>query len=172
MRALFLALLLAACAPTTSGFLEDYSILAPNPDVPGSKRWISPDAPAYDRVLVAPFVAYFHPDVVGQPIDPNELDDLLTRLRGFVVDALTEDTLLAAEPGAGVLRLEVAVTDLHEAEGNINIEMRATDSATGELVAAAVSGAKVSVSATDDEWRTAAKRWAARVKRELDSARD
>ena len=180
-------LLLAACATTTSrdpGFLDDYSILEPNPDVPDSQRWISADIGQYDRILVEPFVAYFHPNVYGKPVDANELDDLLTRLRGFVIDALTEDSLLETEPGPGVLRLEAALTDLHEKSGKgsglglekANLEMRATDSTTGKLLAAAVYHAKIREleAAGDGKWapaRKAAKRWAERVKRALDAAR-
>ncbi|MCZ6786796.1 MAG: DUF3313 family protein [Planctomycetota bacterium] len=186
---LLFSLLLTACATTTSsnpGFLDDYSILEPNPDVPDSERWISHKAGQYDRIIVEPFVAYFHYNVYGKPVDANELDDLLTRLRGFVIDALTEDSLLETESGPGVMRLEVAVTDLHEEAGkgsglgleNANIEMRATDSMTGTLVAAAVFRARfdqIDLAATgDDKWapaRAGAKRWAARLKAGLDAAR-
>jgi len=182
------ALLLAACATPTSrdaGFLNDYSILAPNPDVQDSQRWISADIGGYDRILVAPFVAYFHENVAGKPVDANELDDLMTRLRGFVIDALAQDSLMATEPGPGVLRLEVAVTDLHEESakgsglglGNANLEMRATDSTSGALLAAAVFQAKLGEmdAAGDGKWvpaREAAKRWAQRVKLALDTSRD
>ncbi|MEE8106040.1 MAG: DUF3313 domain-containing protein [Planctomycetota bacterium] len=183
-----LTLLMAACATTTSsdsGFLDDYSILAPNPDVTDSQRWISADIGQYDRILVAPFVAYFHKNVAGKPVNANELDDLLTRLRGFVIDALAEDSLMATEPGPGVLRLEVAVTDLHEQPakgsglglGSANLEMRATDSETGALLAAAVHRAKLGGldNAGDGKWapaRAAAKSWAQRVALALDGALD
>lgn len=180
-------LLLAACATPMSrdaGFLDDYSILAPNPDVQDSQRWISADIGQYDRILVAPFVAYFHENVAGKPVDANELDDLLTRLRGFVIDALAQDSLMATEPGPGVLRLEVAVTDLHEESakgsglglGDANLEMRATDSTSGALLAAVVYQAKLGRldAGGDGEWapaRKAAKRWAERVALALHAAR-
>ena len=184
-----LALLLAACATTKlsdPGFLDDYSILEPNPDVPDSERWISPKAGQYDRIIVEPFLAYFHYNVYGNPVDANELDDLLTRLRGFVIDALTEDSLLETESGPGVMRLEVALTDLHEEESegsglglkNARVEMRATDSETGTLIFAAVYRARFDqidlAAAGDDKWapaRAGAKRWAARLKAGLDAAR-
>jgi hypothetical protein len=180
------ALLLTACAtlPGDSGFLDDYSILQANPDQTDARRWVSEEVGRYDHVLVEPFVAYFHPNVHGKPVDANELDDLLTRLRGFVIDALTEDSLLATEPGAGVLRLEVAVTDLHEKGGKgsglglgqANLEVRATDSTTGALVVAAVFPAELpdAPAAGDGDWapaRQAAKRWATRIKQGLDAAR-
>jgi hypothetical protein len=184
-----LTLLLAACATPTSsgdsGFLKDYSILAPNPDVPDVQRWISADASQYERILVVPFVAYFHPNVAGKPINANELDDLLTRLRSQVIAALADDSLMATEPGPGVLRLEVAITDLHEQAsagsdlglGNANVELRATDSQTGTLLAAATQRAKLDglEQGADGKWalaREAAKIWAQRIAAALDAARD
>ncbi|MHC4958200.1 MAG: DUF3313 family protein [Planctomycetota bacterium] len=175
---LTLILLLGACTTTVAepGFI-DYSILRPDPDAAGGESWVSPDTKWYDRVIVEPFVVYFHPNVQRQPVDANELDDLLTRLRGLVIDALTEDTLLATEAAPGVLRLEVAITDLYES-GKLglekaNVELRATDSVTGELRAAAIYPAELRDVASGKEGvREAAKRWAASIADGLDAARD
>jgi hypothetical protein len=184
---LLLPLLLTGCAMTTTdaGFLDDYSILKSNPDVPNSRRWISNDIGQYDRVLVAPVVAYFHANVQGKPVDANELDDMLTRLRSCVIEALAENSLMATEAGPGVIRLEVAVTDLHEKQGkgsglglgSANLELRATDSTTGTLLAAAAFPARLGElgANSDVKWapvREAAKSWAVRIQQALDAARE
>jgi hypothetical protein len=175
---LILSLLLAACTVTAvePDFI-DYTILRPNPDVPGEELWVSPDTKWYDRVIVEPFVAYFHSNVQGKPVDANDLDEMLTRLRGYVIDALTEDTLLASEAGPGVARLEVAVTDLYEAGRlgleDASVEARVTDSASGELLAAARYRAELrSVASGKESVRDAAKRWAMSIADALDEARE
>ena len=183
-----LLLVFCACASTNphSGFLEDYSVLEPNAAAEGARAWVAPTFVDYDHYLVEPFVAYFHPNVQGKPINPNELDYLLTHLRGALIGSLTDDYLLARQPGPGVLRIEVAVTDLHEQGGKdsglgllgASVEMRGTDSETGDLVIAAMRTRGLRdldlSGAGSAKWapaRALAQRWAEWLKQEVDRAR-
>lgn len=183
-KLLLLALLFVGCAEVqsnNSGFLPDYAVLAQDPGDPDVERWLSPDAGYYGRLMVPPLVAYFHENVHGRPICANELDDLLTRLRGAVIDALDDEYLLATEPGPGVLRLEIAVTDLHKQSDafsglglrDANVEMRGVDSQTGEVVFAAIYSRRLTRSTGDDKEaavRAVATDWVAHVREEIDAA--
>ena len=75
---LILSLLLAACTVTAvePDFI-DYTILRPNPDVPGEELWVSPDTKWYDRVIVEPFVAQVTSERAAATLrlDPRLLSD-------------------------------------------------------------------------------------------------
>jgi len=181
---LLLFVFFAGCqttSPSNAGFLADYAQLQPHPDDPDILRWLSPAAGYYGEILVVPQVAYFHANVHGYPVDADALDTFLTRLRGAIIDALDDDYLLATQPGPGVLRLAVAVTDLFKEPGSkgglglrdANVEMRGVDSVTGTVVFAAVYSkrlANVTASDSGDALDELARRWAERVRTELGAA--
>jgi hypothetical protein len=76
--------------------------------------WVSDTLIEYDRILIEPFVVYFHPNVQYIAVDPNELDLLLMQMRGAAIEALDDDYFLASEPGPGVLLIRVALVNLQE----------------------------------------------------------
>ena len=63
----------------------------------GTSIWVSDTLIQYDRILVQPFVVYFHPNVQYTAVDPNELDLLLMQMRGAAIDAGCQDR--AGRPG-------------------------------------------------------------------------
>jgi hypothetical protein len=182
-RWISLLLLLGACTATgyTSSFLPDRVTLQPQDD--GTNVWVSETLVEYDRILVKPFVVYFHPNVQYDAIDPNELDNLLMQMRGAAIAILDDDYLLAREPGPGVLLIEVAVTNLHEQAlhglglETAIVEMRGEGSMNGRLELAAqnkqaLRGLKLS-GADNERWaeaRLVAEKGARWLKAQIDRA--
>jgi len=138
-RLIPLLLVLGACTATeyTSSFFPDTITLQPQED--GTSTWIAESLSEYDRILIQPFVVYFHPNVQYDAIDPNELDNLVMQMRGAAIESLDDDYLLASEPGPGVLLIEVALTNLHEQAltglglETAIVEMRGIGSQNGRL---------------------------------------
>ena len=142
-RSILFLLLLGACtaAEYTSSSFPDTLELQPQAD--GTSIWTSDTFLEYDRILVEPFVVYFHPNVQFTAVDPNELDLLLMQMRGSAIEALDDDYFLASEPGPGVLLVRVALVNLQEQ--NVSrlglesaiVEVRGVGSQNGKLEFAA-----------------------------------
>ncbi len=102
-----------ASGPTPSGFLGDYSQLTAGDEgidlfyaKPGS------DLGDYDRVLLDQVKVHFASDADPGGIDPDDLKMLTDLLEESLVAAVKESHTVVAEPGAGVLRVRVAITQL------------------------------------------------------------
>lgn len=122
-------LLLAACAATPefrrSGFLDDYSKLAPVEGRQGLWTYRSPDLDLdrYDALLVDPAVAWFNPDSEAEDIDPAERKRLTEEFGRTVRETLVADGFrLAEQAGERVLRVRVAITDLYVRVGPLSTE--------------------------------------------------
>ncbi|MHC4451553.1 MAG: DUF3313 domain-containing protein [Planctomycetota bacterium] len=121
--------LLAACGSTPelrrSGFLDDYSKLAPVEGSGGIWSYRSPDLDfeKYQALLVDPAVAWFNPDSEAEDIDPKERKRLTEELGRTIRNTLRDNGYrLAKEPGADVLRVRVAITDLYVRVGPLTTE--------------------------------------------------
>ena len=121
--------LLAACGSTPelhrSGFLDDYSKLAPVEGSSGIWSYRSPDLDftKYQSLLVDPAVAWFNPDSEAEDIDPKERKRLTEELGRTIRNTLRDNGYrLAKEPGADVLRVRVAITDLYVRVGPLTTE--------------------------------------------------
>ena len=122
-------LLLAACGSTPnlrrSGFLDDYSKLAPVEGTPGIWSYRSPDLDfkKFDSLLVDPAVAWFNPDSEAEDIDPAERKRLTEEFGRTIRNTLRDKGFRLAEaPGRGVLRVRVAITDLYVRVGPLSTE--------------------------------------------------
>ena len=121
--------LLAACGSTPdvrrSGFLDDYSKLAPVEGTHGLWSYRSPDLDFknYDALLVDPAVAWFNPDSEAEDIDPAARK-LLTEEFGRTIRNTLRDKgfKLVQGSGARVLRVRVAITDLYVRVGPLSTE--------------------------------------------------
>ena len=100
--------------PPFSGFLQDYDQLEPTRER-GRKRLLSHVMAAsrlhgYDAVVIEPIEVRFDPE--ADVVEPETIEEITDHFR----NALGRGTLLGlpvvAEPGPGVLRLRVALTEL------------------------------------------------------------
>src|SRR5271154_6924286 len=146
--------LAAGCAPQKqSGFLNDYSKLAPNPKFNGALTYRNPDIDVkkYTTFLIDPIGVSFVPNAQGGAVDPNILDELTEYFRKALIDALiAANYKVVDQPGPGVLQVQIALTGLKRTVRALNIhpltklsgvglggaavEAQGIDSETGELV--------------------------------------
>jgi hypothetical protein len=115
--ALVLAMALSSCAskPQGSGFLQEYAAnLQPGPEGGAKERWLKPgvDFKTYDKLMVDSVVFYFAEDSESKAIDPEKLKEMSDIFNQEFVQVLKEKVPIVAEPGPGVARIRVAITNL------------------------------------------------------------
>jgi hypothetical protein len=150
-------LLFTGCASTApqTGFISDYSRLREAES--GAMRFISPEFREYKRFTVDPVEIRFQRDPAV--LDPKEKSEVAGYMRGALTRMLKELGFeLTSEPGAGIARVRVAITDvqlskwylsLHPASkltgagtGSASMEGEVIDSVTGKQLAAVVQAGK------------------------------
>ena len=153
-------LLCLACGSTSevrrSGFLDDYSKLAPLPDNKGVWAYRSSKfhPRQFDAVILDEPVTFLHPDADANEIDASERIRL-TREFGRVLRNTLRDSgyKVVAEPGEKTLRVRAGLTDLFvkiaplATEGNrgritlegASMEAELTDSQSGDVMVAVMS---------------------------------
>jgi len=118
VAAALLALSASATAATfgdyqSVGFLSDYGKLRQQP---GSDAygWSEPATQigAYDKVIVDRIKIYLKQDAERGEIDPTSMKALADYFHDAIIKQLRRHYQVVREPGPGVLRLRVAVTDL------------------------------------------------------------
>jgi len=126
----------AADSREVSGFLGDYSGLAPDPKN-GDLLLYEKDRAAmkkYNKFIVDPVTIYLLPEAQDRGIDPDDLERLAQYFHDAVTDELKKSGRyeIVTTPGPDVLELSVAITNVEPTGGKKN---------------AAVKGGAVAVSA-------------------------
>jgi len=111
------AVLTGACATTSqpTGFLGEHAKnLQPGPEGGAKQRWLKPgvDFVKYDKLMVDSVVFYFAEDSESKAIDPEKLKELSDIFNQEFVQTLNAKIPVVAEPGPGVARVRVAITNL------------------------------------------------------------
>jgi len=125
MRTIKLTVALLACAllsPAIAqqfgdykphGFLSDYSQLKPQDEESGAFIYLASDRVGqYDTFLIDRIKIYLKEDAASKEIDPTELKEIADYFHETLVETLEPDYNVVNEPGEGVLRLRIAITDL------------------------------------------------------------
>ena len=187
-------IVLAACAapieePERAGFLSDYSKLELIED--DHLSYVGDRMGEYDSFIIDPVVVLFQRD----PENPTFSDEEIEKLKAYVVRELTEQLTrddgysVVTEPGPGVARLHIGLTEVEETIGVLNLsiytkitglglggasaEGEMVDSVTGEQIAAMVrwgTGSRVlkaGLTPTGDA-KIAIDKWAKHVRKLLD----
>ncbi len=150
------AALLAGACRATSGYLSDYSRLGPNPDAPGDRSarlWVAPGDALLDcdRLLIETYALRPKSGSFLAKIDRGTARELVDALRERMIAVVDPYYSVVSEPGEGVLRMRVAITDLTfrgddrdpaDASG-IAFEVEMLDSRTGQQLAAATRSLQV-----------------------------
>jgi hypothetical protein len=155
-----------------TGFLGDYSKLAPGGADKAQLVYINPDVNwmAYSRVIIEPITVYSVPGNPLAELPREQLIALASYLHATLSEELSKSYQIVGEPGSGVMRLRVALTEagagrpvmgvastltppglalsaLKKAAtgkatgtGSARVEMELLDAQTGERLAAAVDG--------------------------------
>jgi hypothetical protein len=139
-----------------SGFLKDYSQLKPSREHEGVQSYQNPSKSLqdYDKFLIDPVIVHFAPNAQGSGVDPIKLKKLTDYFLYEAVRALVKRYRVVSEPGPGVLRLRMAITDVQTTQpmfnihpatkllglgiGGASMEAEALDSKTGERILAVV----------------------------------
>ncbi|MHC4932741.1 MAG: DUF3313 domain-containing protein [Planctomycetota bacterium] len=184
------ALLLCGCRsrPEGSGFLSDYSQLKKNKNHEHAWGWQNDaiDLRDYDRLIIDPVQVKLLPESQGHELSDETLRKVASAFRNILIEAVEPYYNVVSSGGPGVLRLKIAVTDVEpapnlmdsHATGSVDVgqaamEAEMIDSATGELVAAAMSRIKGSEEGykAPERWRHvegAFREWAQRLLDYLD----
>ncbi len=108
----------AAEEPQYSGFLEDYSGLVEKPDKNLIYNYVyqkpDTDFTGYTKFLIDSITMFPHPEADFKGINANDMALLQKHFHDAMVKALTENNgyEVVEEPGPGVARIRVAITDL------------------------------------------------------------
>ncbi len=75
----------------------------------------------YDKIMIDPVVIYFHDDAQGKGIHPDSLSKLTSQCRQEAIKQLSNDFEVVEAPGAGVLRVRAALTNVIPANAKLNV---------------------------------------------------
>jgi hypothetical protein len=146
--ALLLCVFTTGCASKSSkayqysGFLSDYSRLGPDEKDKQGEIFIDPavDFKQYDKILLERIRVYFKEDSENKEIDPTELKMLTDYFHEAIVRELGDAYPIVNEPGPGVLRTRIAITELIPAKPAMSVVVLVTPYATvADLASGAVS---------------------------------
>lgn len=114
------ALLLAGCAASgmkdvkQSGFLGDYSQLKPGGEDRAALLYTKPGVSfkQYNSVMFERVTVYLSPEAQNREIDPAVMKELTDYYQNALVNAVKDGYKVVDQPGPGVLRVRVAITDV------------------------------------------------------------
>jgi len=183
-----LALLAAGCAqtPQQTGFLSTYANLQ---SVSSTRlNYIGPDVGNYSKFILDPVQTTFYDNEGTQDIAPEDIDHLKQYMYEAIVKAMSDKYTLVSDPGPGVARIRIAITNLKASTpalniipqtkmtglglGQASVEAELVDSQTGQQLAAVIdseTGSRFSfsglskwgdVEAVMNDW---AARWVSRL---------
>ncbi len=189
------ALCLSVCAgcqgaPKSVGFLSDYSRLTAD----GSNlRYVDEGRLAkYSSFVVDPVRVHFHEGAKGRDTDSATLRRFKRTLHAAIVESLSGPYRVVSQPGPGVARIRVAITDVRKDTAALNIlpttrmtgvgfggasmEGELVDSQSGDQIAAVIQSQKGSALSLDgySQWSSAEsvlKAWAEQFRKRLDEAK-
>ena len=100
-------------APTPSGFLGDYSQLKPGAEGEAHLVYVNPkvDFGQYKKVLLDPVKVYAGKDGKIAKVPREDLQKLVNYFDAALREQLKTEYKLVDQPGLGVMRLQVAITE-------------------------------------------------------------
>lgn len=102
-----------------SGFLSDYSMLREGKHV-GEEEvliYVNPEADwtSYNKVLLDPTIFYQQVENPGK-VPPEDLQHLVNNFTLMLKEELSKDFKIVDQPGAEILRIQVAITDAEKTD--------------------------------------------------------
>jgi len=109
---------LAQTQSQMSGFLEEYPPLSPLEGVPNTVFWRNPDIEKkYRAVLVEPAELFLDPKSPYKGINVDAFKIVADTLRDLVATQIAEAHPIVVEPGPGVLRIRIALSNVYLKKG-------------------------------------------------------
>lgn len=162
-----------------SGFLSDYSTLKPSSKHPRSRVMEKMVLGTYRTFMIEPVRVLPETTVRGLPITPADAEELSSRAKLELVDAIRSSYAVTQAPGPGVASIRAAITHVAQSQrtasgkvqlGGAAAEVEIFDSVTHERLAAAVESDVVGPAETgangSDKFRDAElvfEHWSARL---------
>jgi hypothetical protein len=114
--------MLYAAADADSGFLPDYTRLKADPDYPGSKDWVNPDAKLgqYQAIIIDPVTVHLSPGLIKDGVRPDAeiLNQVTEYFHGALVRAFKNQKWNVVDTaGDDVTRYRAAITGISAAGG-------------------------------------------------------
>lgn len=117
---LVLCTLLIGCASggmkdvRKSGFIDDYSMLKPGGDDRAALVYINPDVDfkPYTKIMFERVTVMLSADADYKGIDPALFNELTVYYENALIDAVRTGYKVVDQPGPGVLRVRIAITDI------------------------------------------------------------
>jgi len=102
-------------APQNSGFLSDYSKLAPAADNPNTRLWIDKafNFKPYQQILLDPVEVWVSPTSQYKGASPDVLKRMADNFTNAFKKALQPGYQLVDKPGPGVLHIRLAITGVN-----------------------------------------------------------
>ena len=170
-----------------TGFLSDYSRLQSEDE---SLRYLDMKKLAqYKQFIVEPVVIHLHGMKQGARPDPETRRELANYMNNAIVKAIQDKYMIVSQPGPGVAKVRVAITDIEQSNpvlnaipqltsaglGSVSMEAELLDSQTGKQIAALIEaqkGRRLSFSGLK-KWgdaKAVMDGWAERFSKRLDEA--
>jgi len=111
-----------AAAQVNSGFLADYSTLAPAADNPNTKLWISKefDFKSYQQILLDPVEVFVSPTSQYKGASPDMLKRMADSFTTAFKNALQPGYQFVDKQGPGVLHIRLAITGINLVKPGMN----------------------------------------------------
>ena len=128
-----------AATPQNSGFLADYSKLAPAPDNPKNRRWVNKefDFKPYHKILLDPVEIWVSPTSEYKGASPAVLKRMSDNFTASFKKALHPGYELVNKAGPGVLHIRLAITGVNL----VKPDFKPTDALPIVFIFKAASGA-------------------------------
>ena len=125
---LLAALLLAGCSASgmknveRTGFLSSYSDLKPGTGDQAAMRYLKPgvDFKPYNKLMFERFVVLLSDSAASRQIDPAMLKELTDYYQNAVFNAVKGGYEIVDQPGPGVARVRIAITELKPSNPTAN----------------------------------------------------
>lgn len=98
-----------------SGFIDNYPAMQVDPDGSGALLYRKPglDLSRYRQVMLEPIEVWMADGSSYKGIPADELNEIAQTLHRQLVASLEPDYPVVSQPGAGVLRVRLAITDIY-----------------------------------------------------------
>jgi uncharacterized protein DUF3313 len=106
---------LAASGEKHSGFIENYPAFEADKDQKGAEIYRKPGTKLneYTKIMIDPIEIWYADDSKYKGITPEAMKALSDAFRAAIVEALEPDYPVVSKPGAGVLGLRLAITNIY-----------------------------------------------------------
>ncbi len=101
--------------PQPSGFIVDYPLIEPIQGMEGGWGWDKPDVQYqhYDKIFLDSIEIWLAPDSPYKGIDADQMKILADTMRAVMVETLEPEYPVVSQPGPGVIRIRLALTNVH-----------------------------------------------------------